>query len=197
MCPVLYGLSGTVPLTCRVWASAGAGVTREPKAVPAAPTATPSRFMNSRRLTSSAMGVLLYCGCGVVGRSYRSAPGKSRAVKLHAADTELEDRSPDADAPRPGLLGINVQEAVPLPGATIARPCPGLRDPRSPNRWSGGERPVSIYALKPRFQGLLRPLTGSLFRMGVTANQVTVVACAASVALGAARTARPEASGCF
>jgi CDP-diacylglycerol--glycerol-3-phosphate 3-phosphatidyltransferase len=56
---------------------------------------------------------------------------------------------------------------------------------------------VSIYALKPRFQGLLRPLTGGLFRMGVTANQVTVVACVVSVALGAALTARPEASGWF
>ena len=44
---------------------------------------------------------------------------------------------------------------------------------------------MSIYALKPRFQALLRPLTGALYRAGVTANQVTIAACAASVALGA------------
>jgi CDP-diacylglycerol--glycerol-3-phosphate 3-phosphatidyltransferase len=56
---------------------------------------------------------------------------------------------------------------------------------------------LSIYALKPRFQGLLRPLTGGLFRMGVTANQVTVAACVVSVALGAALSARPKASWSF
>lgn len=44
---------------------------------------------------------------------------------------------------------------------------------------------MSIYALKPRFQALLRPLVGVLFRAGVTANQVTVGACVVSVALGA------------
>lgn len=44
---------------------------------------------------------------------------------------------------------------------------------------------MSIYALKPRFQSLLRPLTASLARAGVTANQVTLAAAAVSVALGA------------
>lgn len=44
---------------------------------------------------------------------------------------------------------------------------------------------MSIYALKPRFQDLLRPLVVRLHRRGVTANQVTVAACAVSVALGA------------
>ena len=44
---------------------------------------------------------------------------------------------------------------------------------------------MSIYALKPRFQALLRPLAGALARGGVTANQVTVAAAAVSVALGA------------
>ena len=44
---------------------------------------------------------------------------------------------------------------------------------------------LSIYALKPRFQALLRPLVGALARGGVTANQVTVAAAALSVALGA------------
>jgi CDP-diacylglycerol--glycerol-3-phosphate 3-phosphatidyltransferase len=42
----------------------------------------------------------------------------------------------------------------------------------------------SIYALKPRFQGLLRPLVGMLARAGVTANHVTVAACVLSVAIG-------------
>lgn len=44
--------------------------------------------------------------------------------------------------------------------------------------------PLSIYQLKPRFQALLRPAVGRLYRAGVTANQVTLAACAVSVALG-------------
>jgi CDP-diacylglycerol--glycerol-3-phosphate 3-phosphatidyltransferase len=44
---------------------------------------------------------------------------------------------------------------------------------------------VSIYALKPRFQALLRPIARRLFAAGITANQVTVAACAVSIALGA------------
>lgn len=43
---------------------------------------------------------------------------------------------------------------------------------------------MSIYELKPRFQALLRPLVVRLHAMGVTANQVTLAACAVSVALG-------------
>lgn len=43
---------------------------------------------------------------------------------------------------------------------------------------------MSIYELKPRFQTLLRPGVRLLFRLGVTANQVTVGACVISVALG-------------
>lgn len=42
---------------------------------------------------------------------------------------------------------------------------------------------MSIYALKPRFQALLRPLTAGLARSGVTANQVTLAACAVSIAV--------------
>jgi CDP-diacylglycerol--glycerol-3-phosphate 3-phosphatidyltransferase len=45
---------------------------------------------------------------------------------------------------------------------------------------------VTLYALKPRFQALLRPLVARLAASGVTANQVTVAAAAGSVALGAA-----------
>ncbi len=44
---------------------------------------------------------------------------------------------------------------------------------------------ISIYALKPRFQALLRPGAAWLARTGVTANQVTLAACAISIALGA------------
>ena len=43
---------------------------------------------------------------------------------------------------------------------------------------------LSIYQLKPRFQALLRPAVRALFSLGVTANQVTVLACALSVTLG-------------
>ncbi|WP_295853533.1 CDP-alcohol phosphatidyltransferase family protein [uncultured Xylophilus sp.] len=43
---------------------------------------------------------------------------------------------------------------------------------------------MSIYQLKPRFQAFLRPAVGRLYRAGVTANQVTLAACAVSVALG-------------
>jgi CDP-diacylglycerol---glycerol-3-phosphate 3-phosphatidyltransferase len=45
---------------------------------------------------------------------------------------------------------------------------------------------ASIYDLKPKFQGLLRPVTNALARAGVTANQVTVFAMLLSFAAGAA-----------
>ena len=44
---------------------------------------------------------------------------------------------------------------------------------------------MSIYALKGRFQELLRPCVRWLHRRGVTANQVTVVAALVSVAVAA------------
>ena len=44
---------------------------------------------------------------------------------------------------------------------------------------------MSIYALKPRFQSLLRPLTAALARGGITANQVTLAACVVSLAVAA------------
>ena len=43
---------------------------------------------------------------------------------------------------------------------------------------------MSLYALKPRFQSLLRPVVSRLHRAGVTGNQVTVGTCLVSVALG-------------
>ena len=42
---------------------------------------------------------------------------------------------------------------------------------------------MSIYALKPRFQSLLRPMTAALARAGVTANQVTLAACVVLLAV--------------
>lgn len=43
---------------------------------------------------------------------------------------------------------------------------------------------MTLYELKPRFQNLLRPVTGALFRAGVTANQVTTAAMLACVGYG-------------
>lgn len=56
---------------------------------------------------------------------------------------------------------------------------------------------LSIYQLKPRFQALLRPLVGALYRAGVTANQVTVLACALSIALGLALYGLPLSAAYF
>jgi CDP-diacylglycerol--glycerol-3-phosphate 3-phosphatidyltransferase len=44
---------------------------------------------------------------------------------------------------------------------------------------------ASIYDLKPKFQGLLRPLTNTLARAGITANQITLFAMLLSFAAGA------------
>ena len=48
---------------------------------------------------------------------------------------------------------------------------------------------MSIYDLKPKFQNLLRPLVIKLEQRGVTANQVTLTACAISIVLGLILTA--------
>ena len=44
---------------------------------------------------------------------------------------------------------------------------------------------MSIYALKPAFQGLLRPLVNKLAAKGITANQITLLACGISLIVGA------------
>jgi CDP-diacylglycerol--glycerol-3-phosphate 3-phosphatidyltransferase len=44
---------------------------------------------------------------------------------------------------------------------------------------------ASVYDLKPAFQRLLRPMVAALYRMGVTANAVTVAAVVVSAAAGA------------
>jgi len=51
---------------------------------------------------------------------------------------------------------------------------------------------MSIYSLKPRFQGLLRPLVRRLASWGVTANQITVAAALVSAALGIGLCCAPE-----
>jgi CDP-diacylglycerol--glycerol-3-phosphate 3-phosphatidyltransferase len=61
----------------------------------------------------------------------------------------------------------------------------------------GEGQALSIYALKPRFQALLRPLVGTLYRAGITANQVTVSACVVSVMLGAWLLWNPGNSAAF
>lgn len=43
----------------------------------------------------------------------------------------------------------------------------------------------SVYQLKPRFLALLQPLTATLAARGVTANQVTTLACLLSIGYGA------------
>lgn len=43
---------------------------------------------------------------------------------------------------------------------------------------------MSIYALKPKFQNLLRPMVKRLYQKGITANQVTLFACAVSILIG-------------
>lgn len=48
---------------------------------------------------------------------------------------------------------------------------------------------MSIYELKPKFQNLLRPFAIKLEARGVTANQVTLAACAISIILGLILTA--------
>jgi len=50
----------------------------------------------------------------------------------------------------------------------------------------------SIYQLKPAFQSLLQPMTHSMARAGVTANQVTLAALLLSAANGALLVWRPE-----
>ncbi len=56
---------------------------------------------------------------------------------------------------------------------------------------------VSIYGLKPRFQGLLRPVAGRMAAAGITANQVTIAAAAGSLAIAAIIAYVPEHRAVF
>src|SRR5262245_39013792 len=49
----------------------------------------------------------------------------------------------------------------------------------------GDSLPMTLYALKPRFQSLLRPLVVRLAAAGLTANQVTVAAAVGSLIVAA------------
>ncbi|WP_332304787.1 CDP-alcohol phosphatidyltransferase family protein [Rhizobium sp. GR12] len=51
---------------------------------------------------------------------------------------------------------------------------------------------MSIYKLKSSFQSILRPLVRRLAAMGLTANQVTLVAALVSVAIGTLLTVEPQ-----
>lgn len=62
---------------------------------------------------------------------------------------------------------------------------------------SGRKEGVSIYALKPRFQALLRPFVAGLARTGVTANAVTIAAALGSIAVGALAASRPDVRAVF
>src|ERR1700754_4799602 len=44
---------------------------------------------------------------------------------------------------------------------------------------------MTLYELKPKFQAALRPMVAALAGRGVTANQVTLVALAGSILVGA------------
>lgn len=63
--------------------------------------------------------------------------------------------------------------------------------PAAPNP-AAPDTHASVYALKPGFQDLLRPLARRLDRWGVSANQVTVAAGVASIAIGATLVAAPR-----
>jgi predicted inner membrane protein len=56
---------------------------------------------------------------------------------------------------------------------------------------------MSIYALKPKFQNLLRPLVGQLAAISVTANQITLIACLLSILLGVVLALFPTFSSLF
>ncbi|WP_439817659.1 CDP-alcohol phosphatidyltransferase family protein [Zavarzinia sp. CC-PAN008] len=55
-----------------------------------------------------------------------------------------------------------------------------------------GHIEMTLYDLKPRFQALLRPLVAHWAGRGITANMVTLAACAVSVVIGALLCAFPH-----
>ena len=55
----------------------------------------------------------------------------------------------------------------------------------------------SIYDIKPQFQGLLRPCVQKLAKLGVTANQITLLACVLSVGVGALLYRTPDSKKIF
>jgi CDP-diacylglycerol--glycerol-3-phosphate 3-phosphatidyltransferase len=73
----------------------------------------------------------------------------------------------------------------------LRRPAHGIPPPSL--QFASPPMVTTLYALKPKFQELLRPLVGRLAAAGVTANQVTVLALAISVAAGAFVAVRSDA----
>lgn len=66
------------------------------------------------------------------------------------------------------------------------RRTPWVNSPKDPfHRTQKRGVMASVYQLKSRFQGLLRPLTKALAGAGVTANSVTILAVILSAAVGA------------
>jgi CDP-diacylglycerol--glycerol-3-phosphate 3-phosphatidyltransferase len=56
---------------------------------------------------------------------------------------------------------------------------------------------ISIYRFKPQFQALLHPAAHALSRLGMSANQVTVFTCLASIVLGGWLATHSEQVGWF
>ena len=56
---------------------------------------------------------------------------------------------------------------------------------------------MSIYALKPKFQNLLRPMVKQLYQKSITANQVTLFACIVSILIGLLLTLLSQVSAIF
>lgn len=55
----------------------------------------------------------------------------------------------------------------------------------------------TLYDIKPRFQGLLRPLVRRLAAAGISANQVTLLAAGMSILVGAGVAWRPHSALCW
>jgi len=53
----------------------------------------------------------------------------------------------------------------------------------------------TVYSLKPAFQGRLRPLARTVANLGITANEVTLLACVVSVGYGILLVWHPESRG--
>src|SRR5206468_5649368 len=80
-------------------------------------------------------------------------------------------RPQEGEAPRRTAVGVTRRRHIAEPGPA-----------------SEPHALASVYDLKPRFQGILRPMVGGLVAAGITPNQVTVAAVAGSIAVGAAVT---------
>jgi hypothetical protein len=78
-----------------------------------------------------------------------------------------------------------------IPNCAMHNPQAGFFEVSFPGTRNKGTA-ISVYNLKPAFIGLLRPLASALAKAGVTANQVTTVACLLSVFYAVALAYRPD-----